>query len=397
MKSPGLKALELLLGNASVGRDSSYFNSVELHCDVLSRYSFLLQELVEFDQLELRQPYRKFSNADPALRRRILLAAPVQTRIESVAAATLAGIELNAQATRLHASELGCILVEATHSDGRWHDSSAPLVDSQDLKTHAWIDLDATEPLSEHRLISRDFVDLFPTAGAMPCTVRGMALSQRQEIESVLEESQVHGICIASEILFNVRHICFIDYADWELLPKKLFREIGTSMSRHQIPGAIFLSEHAFESRRILLESLFHEALHRKLGYILRTRDILKRNYSAGESPKFDSPWARRQAWNTSLWPFDRVLDAWHVYAHLVVLYLAMQDAEWSIDPLDVIESRLSECFERYVAIDKWIDNYGSMCWGTEGKHFFSAVRSVVQMVDTEIIRRVPRAIVPSW
>ena len=126
------------------------------------------------------------------------------------------------------------------------------------------------------------FHRLIPSAGAEPCVLRPMTTHQVECLELAIEE--LDAICpeITRDFALHVRHVCLMDVARWHSMEDSEYREIGQSMSRHVVPSCVFLSLHAFRSQQELRESLLHESLHRKLGNLVYSEDILRRDYSGG-------------------------------------------------------------------------------------------------------------------
>jgi hypothetical protein len=82
-------------------------------------------------------------------------------------------------------------------------------------------------------------------------------------------------------------------------------------------------------------EALLHEAAHKKLSDIVLTRAIFRYGFSAADSPTIRAPWNSPLSWNSNDWSIDRALFAFHVYVHLALFFL-------------VVEQRADELVPRY-------------------------------------------------
>lgn len=98
--------------------------------------------------------------------------------------------------------------------------------------------------------------------------------------------------------------------------------EAFESASTREVPGVIFVSDHAFRSRVRLAEALLHESVHHRLYDLQLTRSIFAADYdtaAAGTVTPFWHPPGTR-------WPFDRALAAAHVYVHLTEWFMALSE-----------------------------------------------------------------------
>ena len=73
-----------------------------------------------------------------------------------------------------------------------------------------------------------------------------------------------------------------------------------------------------------IAETLLHEALHCKLGDIVRTRSIFSREYAG--FPKIRAVWRENQTWHPS-----RAFSAFHVYVHLALFFARVEHMETAV------------------------------------------------------------------
>ena len=116
------------------------------------------------------------------------------------------------------------------------------------------------------------------------------------------------------------------------------------------------------ESIPLLAESLYHEALHKKLSNTIVVGDILRDGYDSKSSIRFWSYWNKDAAWNSNRWEFDRALYAYHVYVHLFAYYSLLSPAG-SVEKLAhicelsaaFVGQRRAEAHERALALRRWL------------------------------------------
>ena len=140
------------------------------------------------------------------------------------------------------------------------------------------------------------------------------------------------------------------------------YREIGQSVSSHEVPSSTFFSGYVLASLPLLAESLYHEALHKKLSNTIVAGDILRDGYDTHTSKRFHSYWNRDFSWNSNQWELDRALYAYHVYVHLLVYYslLSRAGAVEELAPISdlssaFVEQRCGEAHERALALRGWL------------------------------------------
>lgn len=130
-----------------------------------------------------------------------------------------------------------------------------------------------------------------------------------------------------AEVLSHVRHVAVVDGPG-----------AFESASTREVPGVVFISEHAFRTPLKLAEALLHEAVHHRFYDLQVTRSILMADYDTATadtvSPRWHPP--------TTAWAFDRALAAAHVYVHLMGWFtaLATHPAGAPLGPDGVVISR---------------------------------------------------------
>lgn len=99
-----------------------------------------------------------------------------------------------------------------------------------------------------------------------------------------------------------------------------------------EYPGLVLFGPAAFETPKVLAESLFHEALHSKTVWLERGMKTLLEEATSGEQDEDDKPiqvpWRREEDGSVSQWSTVRTFDAFYVYAHLTVSAAAVWEAE---------------------------------------------------------------------
>jgi hypothetical protein len=73
-----------------------------------------------------------------------------------------------------------------------------------------------------------------------------------------------------------------------------------------------------------LAASLFHEALHSKLFAIEATQLLMRAGYDEASSARIQPVWHKPPEEGGQDWPVDRALGAFHVYAHLALLFCGL-------------------------------------------------------------------------
>jgi hypothetical protein len=281
------------------------------------------------------------------------------------------------------------------NSQSRWEragfDLRKQLSDSFPYTVSAWIGTTSLPTCSrlwdEASEVAVLFPDAIMTAGAEKCAVRPFSEEQCERIEKAIEI--VENVCseTAYDIVVNVRHICYMDYARWQLMEPDEYRNIAQSLSRSTMPSCIFLSCHAFTSQDDLVESIYHESLHRKLANLIQTRLILKESYDWQTSPRFVCSWNKHFSWGSNDWPFDRALDAFHVYVHLSVFYGAV--IEKAIGELDGRRSaaRRKISYDRACILGDWLYSAARECLGSEGMGLLETLQGALRKsCDGELV-----------
>ncbi len=162
----------------------------------------------------------------------------------------------------------------------------------------------------------------------------------------------------SDDILYNVRFIVKIDYEDTSKIGQDCYREIGQSVSTHSVPSACFLSPYALSFDEICAESIYHEALHKKLSNTLVAYEILSPEFDWQKLPKFLSHWNVDTQWNRNDWEFDRAIYALHVYTHLGAMYRQLLDAkDFRFFSEKWCRERFPTCAQRAYWLYEWISS----------------------------------------
>lgn len=234
-----------------------------------------------------------------------------------------------------------------------------------------------SESLEVQRLFEAHMAD---SVGTEECVLRPLSVDRAQQIETALECLQRICVHVVHDVVVNVRHICMIDFARWQSMADSDYREIGQSVSSHIVPSCCFFSLHSFSTMPLLIEAIYHEALHKKLSNLIYAKKILRDYYDALSAPRFHSYWNLSTRWNSNQWEFDRAMYAFHLYAHLVVLYGTVLEMEgeqeelpraWCVD-------RRKVSLERAKAIGAWLYQHADGCMGPDGLPFISTMMRYV-------------------
>jgi hypothetical protein len=276
--------------------------------------------------------------------------------------------------------------------DGAWrelqlwgYDLETPLINAFPAITSGWSGTSVSGASSASWNEAQEVETLFnqfmgESAGAEKVVLRSVndidACARVQDALSAIGEV---SDLILTDIAINVRHVCIMDYARWPSMEESEYREIGSSMSRHNVPGVIFLARSTLESIEETVEALYHEALHRKLGNALGEWRILKVEYEWRESPRFKCAWNPAYSWNTNEWSFDRTLDAYHVYGHLICFYGAVLEhgSYASAIRARVAHERRSVSFYRFQRLYPWLREH-ERCMDKDGIDLVKCVERAV-------------------
>lgn len=264
-------------------------------------------------------------------------------------------------------------------SDHGW-DWNLPLTDPYPFVTSAWVGGEGANTYSvafnEARLVQERFNEVMAgSVGAEPCVLRSLDAKQMGRIEEALLLLEAVHVHLPHEIALHVRHICQIDYARWPHMGADEYRELGQSVSSHEVPSACFLSGYVLSSIPLLAESIYHEALHKKLSNSIVSGDVLRDGYSALSSRRFLSYWNSDSEWNSNHWEFDRALYAFHVYAHLFAYYDTVLDRGESLMERfgltsEFAEGRRQQAHERSLALRDWLVAAAPEYSTAEGQRF---------------------------
>ena len=105
------------------------------------------------------------------------------------------------------------------------------------------------------------------------------------------------------------------------------YRDVARSCSSPVVPSSGFVSARLLTSPDQAVEGLYHEALHNKLSNFIHAGGILRDGCQGTDLPRFSPDWRRGAGWDSNRWAFDRALYAFHVYAHLALLYGAILES----------------------------------------------------------------------
>lgn len=114
------------------------------------------------------------------------------------------------------------------------------------------------------------------------------------------------------------------------------------SCSSDSSPGVVFINPKVLTNPWYIAEIILHEGLHSKLYDVMATHNLLRPNYTQGESAKL------HPLWHVSFesWDVQRSLFAMHVYAHLALYFQRVARNFDALAPrfgsLHVIDARLS-------------------------------------------------------
>lgn len=159
------------------------------------------------------------------------------------------------------------------------------------------------------------------SVGAYRCAPVSVTNVEFDRIDRSLEYFSEISTSASDDILYNARLIVKIDYEEANNIGRDGYREIGQSVSTHSVPSAFFLSPYSLSFDEICAESIYHEALHKKLSNTLIAYEVLSREADWRDLPTFLSHWNVDTQWNRNEWEFDRAIYALHVYTHLASLY----------------------------------------------------------------------------
>jgi hypothetical protein len=251
--------------------------------------------------------------------------------------------------------------------------ASNPITEPYPLNVCLWADGDDSAfGWTEAREVNRMFqAEMSDSVGSRRCVLRVPTAEQRQSFESAFEYLADNFDYIAQDIAGHVRFLAVIDYADWRNLTENDYREIGQSVSSHLVPTCSFFSLYSIADQERLIESIYHEALHKKLSNLILVRSILRGGYDTLKSPRFHSFWNRDTKWNSNQWEFDRTLYAYHVYVHLYCFYGAIcEAARGSVVTNEFAKKRRADSLMRAKAMEPWLFETAPSLMGAEGIPF---------------------------
>lgn len=185
-----------------------------------------------------------------------------------------------------------------------------------------WADRPASDVWSEGEALRSLFKrHMANNVAKSPCQLRSPSGAEAALIRQAMDWLANYPVPIVNEVVYNVRHLCVFDYEDSAAAIASKPSDIGISVSSHLVPSTCFFSRHALTSLEWAVESIYHEALHKKLSNTLTAHDILAGSYDHSIAPKFHSHWNTDSHWNPNRWELDRALYAFHVWFHLWQLY----------------------------------------------------------------------------
>lgn len=246
---------------------------------------------------------------------------------------------------------------------GGGFDRRTPLTAPYPFVTAAWSGSSIDSRWDESRHVETRFEEIMATSvGAERCSLRPITALQAHRIEQALLLLEAVDPLLPHEIAIHVRHACWIDYARWPEMEDGEYREIGQSVSSHEVPSSTFFSGYVLSSLPFLAESLYHEALHKKLSNTIVAESILRDGYDTKTSRRFLSYWNRDFPWNSNCWELDRAVYAYHVYVHLFVYYSllsrpgAIEEAAPGGDLSSAfVQQRREDAHERALALRDWL------------------------------------------
>jgi hypothetical protein len=130
---------------------------------------------------------------------------------------------------------------------------------------------------------------------------------------------------LARSVRAHVHLVGVVDVADKRHWGRETRADLCLNVSTHAIPGTIFLSPSPLRSPWHAAEALLHESAHKKLSDLVLTRPIFRAGFTAADSPTIRAPWNSPLTWNSNDWSIDRALFAFHVYVHLALFFLVVE------------------------------------------------------------------------
>ncbi len=151
-----------------------------------------------------------------------------------------------------------------------------------------------------------------------------------------LTDDQLHTLHQAIELLYRVIPDLAADALSYLQMFALTDRSDMIGETWMEYPGLVLFGPAAFETPKVLAESLFHESLHSKTVWLERGMNKLKEEDSAGVQSDDDDkpiqiPWRRNEDKSVTHWSTVRTYDAFYVYVHLTVLASAV----WESDSLE--------------------------------------------------------------
>lgn len=222
------------------------------------------------------------------------------------------------------------------------------------------------------------------TVGAEICVPATPEPYEVSRADRCLQYLDAISPALLADVAYNVRQLVKIDYQRLCETPSTEYREIGQSVSTHAIAGACFLSPYALSHDEICAESIYHEALHKKLSNTLVAWDILSTQYDWAQAPKFLSHWNVHTDWNANLWEFDRALYALHVYVHLTLLYgTLLEETDFRLFSRSWCEERIATAKARATWIYDWITGLEAVM-GKDGQKLITQLGACIGKVQLE-------------
>lgn len=162
------------------------------------------------------------------------------------------------------------------------------------------------------------------------------------------------------------------------------------SSSQFNIGGTIFLSR-SLDSPWWVAEHLFHEALHQKLYDIRHGHLLLELDFAKEGSPTVWSPWNQRRLNGANQWDAQRVLAAFHVYVHLSLFGLVVEQRAAGLEgvygPVRGITS-MNKAMERAHYLGEQLVE---VCWGQLGLAGRRLVEWLTSILNELYVERPPK------
>ncbi|MBT9528528.1 MAG: hypothetical protein IV105_24975 [Rhizobacter sp.] len=361
-----MNGLNLLLGEGPMSSSPSIAARSSRH------YRLSIQALDQIYSARLGKEIAPALERLPAAAKMFLLrTGPVRTRIDALFERSYdanwdAEGELLADFEDLYRYVCRAVTAASSAGNGRFFDDTVVLSGPKPFECCAWVG--GAEEAEDIRLLFAE--QMSKSVGIEPCVLVEMDEQKIGMARAALEILGSIDLRLLTDVVANVRHICLIDYERWVQMSPGEYRDIGQSVSSHNVPSTCFFSLESFSSIEKLTEAVYHEALHKKLSNLILSSEILKPGFDFSATPTFLSHWNRNTSWNSNVWGADRALYAYHVYVHLLVLYGAMLRGDLpSTNDLSTswISRRFEHSAKRAADLGAWLSAHEPAWAGREG------------------------------